>query len=306
MRHRWLEVAVDADLESADAISELFAQYGYQQGVAVFHPVSQEPDGEQAVIDPTAPVRVVTYLPLDEQVDATIEALRRALWHLGQLGTVGELQLRTVAEEDWQEAWKQHFPVTRIGQRIVVRPSWLPYEPNDDDVVIDLDPGMAFGTGLHPTTQHCLLWLEQLEVTERRILDAGAGSGILSIAALKLGAAQVTAWEIDPVAAGVLRENLARNGVLDRATVRVGDVTRELDATETFDIVLANIVARVLIEAAPRLVRAVRPNGLLVLSGIITSYEDAVLARYQPLGVELLDRRQDGDWVSVLIRRTRP
>ncbi len=306
MRHRWLEVAVDADLESADAVSELFAQYGYQHGVAVFHPVSQEPDGEHAVIDPTAPVRIVTYLPLDEQVDASIEALRRALWHLGQIGTVGELQLRTLAEEDWQEAWKQHFPVTRIGQRIVVRPSWLPYEPNDDDVVIDLDPGMAFGTGLHPTTQHCLLWLEQVEVTERRILDAGAGSGILSIAALKLGATQVAAWEIDPVAADVLRENLARNGVLDRATVRVGDVTRDLDATETFDIILANIVARVLIEAAPRLVRAARPNGLLVLSGIITSYEDAVLARYQPLGVELLDRRQDGDWVSLLMRRTRP
>ena len=306
MRPRWIEVSVETDAESVDAVSELFARFGYQHGVAVFHPVTQDPDGEHATIDPTAPVRVVTYLPLDEGVDETIEALRRGLWHLGQLGTVGELQLRTIAEEDWQEAWKQHFPITRIGRRLVIRPSWLPYQPSADDVVIDLDPGMAFGTGLHPTTQHCLLWIEELTLSGTRVLDAGAGSGILSIAALKLGAAHVTAYEIDQVAVEVLRENLARNGVLDRASVRQGDVTRDLDAHERFDLVLANIVARVLIEAAPRLVRAARPGARLILSGIIEQHESAVRSRFRALGTELVDRKQDGDWVSLLLERTRP
>jgi len=305
MRHRWLEVAVRADLESADAVSELFARFGYQHGVAVFHPVTQDPDGENAAVDPSAPVRVVTYLPLDERVDATIETLRRGLWHLSQLGTIGELELRTIAEEDWQEAWKQHFPVLRIGRRLVIRPSWLPYEPSAEDIVIDLDPGMAFGTGSHPTTQHCLLWLEQLQPVGKRVLDAGAGSGILSIAALKLGAEHVTAFEIDTVAAAVLRENLARNGVLERATVRLGDVTRDLDSRESFDLVLANIVARVLVEAAPRLVRAARPGGLLILSGIIAASEEAVRSRYQALGCDLVERRSDGDWVSLLFARVR-
>ncbi|MCX7622844.1 MAG: 50S ribosomal protein L11 methyltransferase [Thermomicrobium sp.] len=306
MRHRWLEVSVQADLESADAVSELFARFGYQQGVAVFHPVVQDADGENAAVDPTTPVQVVTYLPLDEQVDATIEALRRGLWHLSQLGTVGELTVRTVAEEDWQEAWKQHFPVTRIGRYLVIRPSWIPYEPAEQEIVIDLDPGMAFGTGLHPTTQHCLLWLEELRPAGKLVLDAGAGSGILSIAALKLGAAHVTALEIDAVAAEVLRENLARNGVLDRATIRVADVTRDLELREAVDLVLANIVARVLIEAAPRLVRAVRSEGLIVLSGVIEAHERAVAERFRALGTELLDRRRDGDWVSLLVRRVRP
>jgi ribosomal protein L11 methyltransferase len=182
----------------------------------------------------------------------------------------------------------------------------LTYEAAADDVVIDLDPGMAFGTGLHPTTQHCLLWLEELELAGKQLLDAGAGSGILSIAALKLGAAHVTALEIDPVAVEVLRENLARNGVLDRASVRQADVTRDLDAHERFDLVLANLVARVLIAAAPRLVRAARPGARLILSGIIEQHEEAVSSRFRALGTELLDRKQDGDWVSLLIRRTRP
>lgn len=306
MSSRWLEVSVEADLESADAVAELFARFGYQQGVAVFHPVKQDPDGEHAALDPATPVRVTTYLPLDERVDATVESLRQALWHLSLLGTVGELQLRTLAEEDWAEAWKQHFPVTRIGHRLVIRPSWLSYTPHADDVVIDLDPGMAFGTGLHPTTQHCLIWIERIVRPGDVVLDAGAGSGILSIAALKLGAAFVTAIELDPVASDVLRANLARNGVLERATVHVGDVTRDLHEREAYDLVLANIVARVLIDAAPRLVRAARPSASIILSGIIASAEEDVRARYRKLGAEVVERRQDGDWVSLLLSRTRP
>lgn len=306
MPNRWLEVSVQADLETADAVADLLARYGYQQGVAVLHGVVQNDDGEQAAIDPQAPVTVLTYLPLDERVELAVDAIRRGIWHLSQLVPLGELRFRTIAEEDWAEAWKHYFPVTRIGRRLVIRPSWLSYTPEPDDIVIELDPGMAFGTGLHPTTQHCLQWLEVLPTSGMRVLDAGAGSGILSIAALKLGAAAVTAIEIDTVATEVLRANLARNAVDDRAVVRTGDVTRDLQDRELYDLVLANIVARVLLEAAPRLVRAARPGAWLVLSGIIATAERDVAARYRSLGVELVERRQEGDWVSFLGRRIRP
>lgn len=305
MRHRWLEASVEADLETADAVAELFARYGYQQGVAVFHAVNQEPDSEEATIHPTAPVLVTTYLPIDEQIDETIAKLRQGLWYLSQLAAIGELHLRPIAEEDWTEAWKQHFPITRIGQRLVIRPPWLPYVPQAHDVVIELDPGMAFGTGLHPTTQHCLLWLEELVEPAMQVLDAGAGSGILSIAALKLGADRVTALEIDPVAVEVLQHNLARNGVRSRAVICAGDITQILQDREKYDLVVANIIARVLIAAGPALVRAARPEAWIILSGIITTVEREVRARFHQLGASVVSRRQDGDWVSLLCRRIR-
>lgn len=300
---RWLEVSVEADAESADAVAELFSRYGYGQGVAIEYPVRQDPDGEDAEIDPTGPLLVRAYLPADEAGQAILARLREGLWHLGQLGAVGELRVRELAEQDWAEAWKQHFTVTRIGRRIVIRPSWLEYQAGPNDIVIHLDPGMAFGTGLHPTTRHCLEWLEELPLAGARVLDAGAGSGILSIAAVRLGAASVDAVELDPVAVEVLRENLVRNQVAHQARVIPGDVQAVILPGAEYELVLANIIARVLIEAGERLVEAARPGGLLVLSGIIEPYEAAVRERYEELGARLVDRRVDGDWVTLLYEK---
>uniref|UniRef100_A0A831WZ16 Ribosomal protein L11 methyltransferase n=1 Tax=Thermorudis peleae TaxID=1382356 RepID=A0A831WZ16_9BACT len=299
----WLEVSVEADAESADAVAELFSRYGYGQGVAIEYPVRQGLDGEDAEIDPTRPLLVSTYLPADEAGQAALARLREGLWHLGQLGAVGELRVRELAEQDWAEAWKQHFPVTRIGRRLVIRPSWLEYQAAHDDIVIHLDPGMAFGTGLHPTTRHCLEWLEELPVAGARVLDAGAGSGILSIAAVHLGAAIVDAVELDPFAVEVLRQNVAHNQVADRVRVIPGDVQATIPLGVEYDLVLANIISRVLIEAGERLVEAARPGGLLVLSGIIEPYEAAVRDRYEELGARLAGRRVDGDWVTLLYEK---
>lgn len=300
---RWFQVSVEADAESADAVADLLGRYGYGQGVAIEYPVRQGPDGEDAEIDPTGPLLVSTYLPATPHGHAALARLREGLWHLSQLGHVGEMQVRELEEQDWAEAWKQHFPVTRIGRRLVIRPSWLEYQAGPDDLVIHLDPGMAFGTGLHPTTRHCLEWLEALPLAGARVLDAGAGSGILSIAAVRLGAASVDAVELDPVAVEVLRENLVRNQVADRVRVIPGDVQAAIPPGAEYDLVLANIIARVLIEAGERLVEATRPGGLLVLSGIIEPHEQTVQARYEELGARLAGRRVDGDWVTLLYEK---
>uniref|UniRef100_A0A7C3AA24 Ribosomal protein L11 methyltransferase n=1 Tax=Thermorudis sp. TaxID=1969470 RepID=A0A7C3AA24_9BACT len=300
---RWLEVSVETDAESVDAVAELFERYGYGQGVAIEYPVRQGPDGEDAEIDSTRPLLVSTYLPADAQGHAALARLREGLWHLSQLGHVGEMQVRELEEQDWAEAWKQHFPVTRIGRRLVIRPSWLEYQAGPDDIVIRLDPGMAFGTGLHPTTRHCLEWLEALPLAGARVLDAGAGSGILSIAAVRLGAASVDAVELDPVAVEVLRENLVRNRIAGRVRVIPGDVQAVIPPGAQYDLLLANIIARVLIGAGKRLVEATRPGGLLVLSGIIEPHEQTVRARYEELGARLAGRRVDGDWVTLLYEK---
>lgn len=299
----WLELWVEADAESVESVAELFGRFGYNQGVVIEEPYLQDQDGDHLALDPTRPVRVATYLPQDERLPDTLRRIQEGLWHLRQIGTVGELATASRPEEDWANAWKEHFQVTRIGRRFVIRPSWRSYVARPEEVVIDLDPGMAFGTGLHPTTDLCLRWLEDLPVAGQRVLDAGAGSGILSIAAVKLGAAAVDAVEIDPVAVSALEHNLALNGHVGRIRARVGDAT-DLDlGGATYDLILANIVSRILIRAAGSLSAAARPGALLVLSGVIEAHEREVRDAFVAAGFEPRERRTAGDWVSLLMER---
>lgn len=300
----WVELSVEADAESVESVAELLSRFGYNQGVVIQEPYVQDPDGDHLAIDPTRPVAVSTYLPRDERLDETLRRIDEGLWHLRQIGTIGEPIISERPEEDWANAWKEHFQVTRIGRRFVVRPSWREYAPRQDDIVIDLDPGMAFGTGLHPSTELCLHWLEELPLAGTRLLDAGAGSGILSIAALKLGAASVDAIEIDPIAAKALRHNLELNGLVDRVEVRVGDAgSLASGAGKVYDLILANMISSVLIHVSDGLARVARPGTQLVLSGVIEAHEAEVIAAYQRLGFSVEGRRAAKDWVSLLFTR---
>ena len=301
-RH-WLEVRVAANAESVDAVTELFGRYGYNQGVVIQEPFVQDADGDRLAIDPVRTVAVSTYLPIDGRIDGTLRRIDEGLWHLRQLGTVGDLQTHDRPENDWANAWKAHFPVSRIGRRIVIRPSWLSYEPRPDHVVIDLDPGMAFGTGLHPTTNLCLCVLEDIDLAGIRMLDAAAGSGILSIAAAKLGAVSVDALEIDPVAVAVLEENIALNGLTEQVRVIDGDITEYVPGGSDYDVVMANIISRILIVAAPILTAAVRAGGLLVLSGVIEEHEPEVIDVFRRAGFAIRERRVTGDWVALVLAR---
>lgn len=299
----WLELSVEADSESVEAVTEVMSRYAYGQGVAVYEQYRQDPDGDNLTPDPERPVTVVAYVPAGDGSAVQIRQVEEGLWHLRQIGHVGPLMMLQRPEEDWANAWKEHFHVLRIGRRFVIRPSWREFEPGPEDLVIDLDPGMAFGTGHHPTTELCLRWLEDLPVEGKSILDVGAGSGILSIAAARLGAGPIDAVEVDDVAARALTENLEMNGVDQRIRVHVGDFGAGVGLNRTYALVIANIISSILIRLAEPLSRAVSSDGRLLLSGVIDRHLDQVKSTFGDLGMNVVEERQIGDWYALLLER---
>ncbi|MDP9315350.1 MAG: 50S ribosomal protein L11 methyltransferase [Chloroflexota bacterium] len=325
----WLELSVEIDQEAVESVSELFAQVGYNSGVAIEQPFVGSPDGPEYTIDAARPVVVRTYLPLDEHAEEARARVAQGLWALGMMRPVGELQVKQLEEEDWANAWKAHYPIRRIGERFVIVPSWLQYTSQAGDVVLNLDPGMAFGTGLHPTTQLCLLLLERYAVPGQRTLDLGCGSGILAIGAAKLGAQPVLAIDNDPIAVQATRENVERNAVGEVVTTVEGSLgpgaelghwlgsdwaTKQRRAHPTagpvafdpdaeFDLIVANILANVHVLLAPHLQRALKSGGTLVTSGIIADREADVADAFAAAGLAQIERLQEGDWVALTHRR---
>src|ERR1700682_1616596 len=269
----WLELGTRAEPEAVESVSAVFAEYG--QGVAIEQVVDSSRDGDVVHLPPDAPVLIKTYLPLlDPATSARRAKIEQAVWALGKLRDVGPLRVRTLRETDWANAWKEYFFVHRVGRRTVSVPSWgdSDYATQPDDVVLLLYPGMAFGTGLHPTTRLCLQALEEMLEPGMRVLDVGAGSGILSIAAARLGASFVEAVEIEPVAAGVCQQNVEGNGLSDVVSVRPGTLQGAPDVP--FDVVLGNISIATLLDLHPLLALQLRPGGLAVLSGVLAERAD--------------------------------
>jgi ribosomal protein L11 methyltransferase len=299
----WYEISVEADAEAVEPISELLGRYGFNEGVAIDEPYLQDGDGDNLEVDTSRPFVIRTYIADSDFKPEVIEDLRASLRLLGALRPIGELKVSTLKEEDWANSWKEHFQVHRIGQRVVIRPPWREHDPVGDEVVVELDPGMAFGTGLHPSTRLSVLGLEQVLKQGNSVLDVGTGSGILAIAAIKLGAASADAVDVETVAIDATRENAARNGVADRIHVELGSVGPDEPFQGEYDVVLANIIARILIELADDLVRAARAGGKLVLAGIIESREAEVVAAFEQLGARVITRRQHEDWVSLVLER---
>jgi ribosomal protein L11 methyltransferase len=328
----WIELSVKVDNEAVEAVSEVLARYGYNGGVVVEPAWTPGDEGPEFSYDAARPATLRTYLPLDAQAEEARQRIEQALWHLGQMRPVGTLETRTLEEEDWANAWKQHYSVLRVGERTVVVPSWLQHDAGPDDVVLSMDPGMAFGTGLHPTTQLCLRLLERFVTPDERVLDLGTGSGILAIAAAKLGAGTVLALDNDPVAAQVAAENVERNGVA--STVRAaegslgagnkmghwlsGDFGEEGTgdrgqgtgagsgdslAAQPFDLIVANLIAKVLVILAQDLAAALAPGGTLVSSGIIDTKEAEVSEAFAAAGLRQLERHVEGEWVALVHTR---
>lgn len=299
----WLELTVEADHEAVEPVSELFARYGFNQGVVIEEPFTQDLDGDNMMIDGARPVLVRTFLSAKDTPTATVDEIRQALWHLGRLRYVGELRVEGRREEDWANAWKAHYGVHRIGRRVVVRAPWHEYEPKAGEVVVELDPGMAFGTGLHPSTKLCVLALEDAVEPGVTVLDVGTGSGVLAIAAVLLGAARVDAVDVEPVAVRSARENAERNGVGDRVRVEEGSVGPGGPFRGRYELVVANIIARILIDLAPGIAAAVAPGGSLVLGGVIESREPAVRRAFEGEGLVFERRDRIEDWVALVYRR---
>lgn len=300
----WYQLSVDVDSEAVEAVTEIFGRYGFNEGVAIEEPYVQDQDGDNLGIDLERPFTVHTYVAEEDFKPEIIEELRQALYFLGQLRGVSDVRVSSLQEQDWANAWKEHFQVHRIGERVVIRPPWREYEPKDDDVVIVLDPGMAFGTGLHPSTRLSMLGTEEVVKPGDTVLDVGTGSGILAIAAVKLGAVKADTVDVESVAVKATAENAEANGLTDEIKVELGSVGEgEPFWGEQYDVVLANIIARVLIELSEAIVAHTKPGGKIVLAGIIESREQDVIDAFAAAGATVTNRRFAEDWVSLVLTR---
>ncbi len=305
----WLELAVEADIEAVEAVSEILGRVS-SGGTTVEPAFDLVDDGLGARVDPARPAIVRGYVPARDASAAEVAAVAtaEALGHLQAFGlrSIGDLRTRIVHEEDWAEAWKAHFPVLRVGRRLVIRPTWRRHRRLPDDVVLALDPGMAFGTGLHPTTRLCLAALESIaddgRVDGARVLDVGCGSGIRAIAAVKLGASDALGVDTDPIAIESTLANARRNRLTRRVHARAGSLP---SGERAYDVVLANLIAGVLVPLARALRDELSPGGTLVASGIFIDREAEVCTAFKAAGLHVGDRAAEGDWVALVASRPR-
>jgi ribosomal protein L11 methyltransferase len=312
----WVEISVQADGEAAEAVSELFNRVNSRpdgQGGAVTEVCGFDPVGEEHHLT----VVVKTYLPAaDPHTPARREEIERGLWFLRRLYPLGEPQIRCLAEEDWAQAWKASYRPLRIGRRFLVIPAWLRDEVSvgPADLPVVLDPGMAFGTGLHPSTQLCLMAMEDIVRPGHRVLDVGCGSGILSIAAARLGAAAVTAFDIDPLAVQATLANAALNAlpVPVEAFVSAGPdespFWHPVDGPRpAWDVIVVNILPHTISDLlAAGLHTYLAPAGHLILAGIIAEREPEMLDTLARHGLALSRRLAEGDWVGLVCTRATP
>jgi ribosomal protein L11 methyltransferase len=298
----WIELSCRVHREAADAVVELFSRHA-PGGVAIHDEAPRPLPIEDEPATPADEVRVAAYLPDEPDSDAAREAIARGLWLLGLLYPIAPLTERRLSEQDWATAWREHFHVLRVGQRLIIQPTWRTYEPQPGELVVLLDPGLAFGTGLHPSTQLCLLALERLVWPGARVLDLGTGSGILALAAARLGAQHVLALDVDPQAIDAATANVALNQLEERIIVRQGTLPSD---DEPFDLIVANIVARVIADLAPHLARALRPGGTLIASGIIAERADDVCAALRAAGLRVTEQATRAPWVALVAHHDPP
>jgi ribosomal protein L11 methyltransferase len=320
----WLEVSMTVNGELAEAVPELFGRFT-PNGVAMEQLIdSSQPETGNVAGQPL--IKVACYLPVDDQTQNTCTQLEQSLWHLGRIQPLPELSTREVNQADWAEAWKRHYKPLPIGRRLLVSPAWL--EPVESDrLQIKIDPGMAFGTGTHPSTQLCLELIESfleswsvpantanvinkggsnlLSGIEVKIIDIGCGSGILSIAALKLGAERALCVDIDAIAVRTTQENALINGLEGRMEVHLGslqDIMRGVYSIRKGHLVVANILAPVLIELLDRGLKSlVEDHGYLILSGIIDEqYEEIEQAAFRNGMIPQIKKQMD-DWIAVCL-----
>ncbi len=303
---RWLELTVRVHPEAVESVSELLSSYA-PGGVAIEEPFELIDEGQEYRVLSGQPVIVHAYLPMDGKQDETRRRIAEGLWHFSSIGEhfVGKLESREVNEEDWANAWKEFYHVTHIGKRLVIRPSWREYTPKDDEVVLELDPGMAFGTGLHPTTRMCLEQVEQRTRSDMKVIDVGTGSGILALAAAKLGAASVYGIDNSSVAAESAAENARVNHLAGTIQVVLGELTPEEAQrhADEYDMVLANIIARVIGAIAAQLATVLKPGGLLIASGIINERRHEAEGPLLEAGLKLVEAQMIDDWVTLVMTK---
>lgn len=299
----WLEISLDVDGEMAEAVAEVLARFAPNGVVIESTAISPETEGQGR---PVGDLQVRAYLKIDAQIEETRQRVEEALWHLGRIRELPPPTFRTIGETNWAENWKQHYKPVPIGERLIIVPAWME-SPDTLRIPIQIDPGMAFGTGTHPTTQLCLELLESHTPQGSDILDIGCGSGILSVAALKLGAARAFGVDVEPDAVPAARENAAANGVAEQFTAALGSVP-EVQAgifeIRQAPLVVVNILAHILRRLLDDgLADLLTPGGLLILSGILDEQVVTMQTKLTEHGLRVVAQRQIDDWVALVAKR---
>ncbi|HVP05916.1 MAG TPA: 50S ribosomal protein L11 methyltransferase [Dehalococcoidia bacterium] len=293
----WLEITVEVAGIDTEIAADLLRQ-ACPGGVAVETPSRLDRETETYVPDGDGPALVKGYLHPGPEAERVQQNMRLALQTAPLQRPAVWREPTLLADADWRDSWKRYFGVQRVGRRLVIVPSWVNYAPKPDDIILFIDPGMAFGTGQHQTTAMCLAALEDVIATGQSVLDLGCGSGILAIAAARLGAAPVIAIDNDPQAIKATQENAAANGVAVEA--RLGTLEA---AGERFDVVVANISGLTLQRLAPLLFASLTQGGTLIASGFLDEALASLTAAFQAAGLHSERVIQDGPWRTVVARR---
>ncbi len=298
----WLEVSLVVDGEMAEAVAEVLARFA-PNGVVIESTAiefSSEAQGR-----PVGPLRVCAYLEVDAQIAETRQRIEESLWYLGRIRELPNPVFKTMGDVNWAESWKQHYKPVPIGDRLIIVPAWLE-SPDETRIPICIDPGMAFGTGTHPTTQLCLELLESYTPQKSDVFDIGCGSGILSIAALKLGAGRAFGVDVETDAILAAQKNAVTNGVIDQLEIALGsvaDIKAGIFSVQQTPLVLANILAHILMHLLDGgLGDLIAPGGVLILSGILVEQVEEMRAKIAEQDLFVIEQRMIEDWVALVVK----
>lgn len=306
---KWIEVKVVFDFPDRQLAVDLISDLLYDLGLkGVIVEESGREDSEDWGRDAVVPENdaVIGYLPCDNTLERKRKTIEESMARLEKkTGIRYRMFYADVDDANWTESWKVYFHPEKITDHIVVKPSWRAYSQNDKEIVLEIDPGMAFGTGTHPTTRMCLVLLETYLKKGDRFLDVGTGSGILLVAAAKLGAGKVWGTDNDPVAIDVARKNLTQNGIPESSfTVITTDLIDKI--TEKFDLVAANLTSNTVLVLLDSIKRVLAPNGIFICSGIIQPEKSMILERMDHLNFDVVDVLLKDEWISITGRSKRP
>ena len=291
---KWIELSVVADSELIDPLVQIFDRYS-KNGVVL------ENVGENIEYSNNA-TKVRTYLKSDTDYEIVFNQIDIGVRLLAHVGEVSKLSKRVLNEKEWHESWKKHFSILEIGKTLAIVPSWLKSKKVNRKIVIELDPGMAFGTGHHPTTRMCLEMLETLVKPCHAVLDLGCGSGILSIASAKMCSEKVIGIDNDETAIKVARENIKINGIGDSVSISNGSVPNKNIDKYSNDIVVANISSKVILDLSKEITEYLKPKGYLLISGFLDNTESEIIDVFKKLNLNVVSKLGTADWVALCLR----
>ena len=307
---KWAEISIQTSHEATEAVAEIFHELG-ASGVLIEDPELVNDYIHSGAWDytdiplaeETDTVTVKAWLPTDEDLPNKLEQLRLHMDELSQFLDKGSgtINCCEIQDEDWANNWKQYFHPEKIGERIVVKPSWEDYTPINDEIVIELDPGMAFGTGTHATTSMCIQLLEEYIKPGMKVFDVGTGSGILAIAAAKLGAGEIQAADYDPVAVEVAKENIAENKENGHIAIFQSDLLKNM--TGSADVIIANIIADIIIRMFDDVDTKLNPLGVILTRGIIADRIPEVIEKAERQGFVVDKMNEKAGWAAIIFRR---